>query len=82
MVAQRGVRQPANFHTDRVRREPPGYIFDVITNGFGGMGDYDDQIPVRDRWAIVAYIRALELSRAGTTADVPLELRASLGVNQ
>lgn len=80
MVAQRGVRQPATFHTDRVRREPPGYLFQVITNGFGGMGDYGDQIPARDRWAIVAYIRALELSRAATLAEVPADKRAQLGV--
>lgn len=82
MVAQRGVKQPANFHTDRIRREPPGYIFDVITNGFGGMGDYADQVPVRDRWAIVAYIRALQLSRSATVADVPPEVRARLEVPQ
>jgi mono/diheme cytochrome c family protein len=82
MVAQRGVRTPADFHTDRIRREPPGYIFDVITNGFGGMGDYGDQVPVADRWAIVAYIRALELSRMGTAADVPPEQRSSLEAKQ
>jgi mono/diheme cytochrome c family protein len=82
MVAQRGVKQPANFHTDRIRREPPGYIFDVITNGFGGMGDYRDQVPARDRWAIVAYIRALQLSRTATLADVPPENRGPLGVAQ
>lgn len=78
MVAQRGYLAPMNLQSDRVRREPPGYIFDVITNGFGAMGDYRDQVPVRDRWAIVAYIRALELSRTGTIADVPPDARARL----
>ena len=81
-VAQRGFAAPMNLQTDRVRRSPPGYIFDVITNGFGAMGDYGDQVPVHDRWAIVAYIRALELSRAGTIADVPPDARAQLEVAQ
>jgi mono/diheme cytochrome c family protein len=80
-VAKRGVRQPVSFHTDRVRHLPPGYIFDVITNGFGGMPDYGDQVPVRDRWAIVAYIRALELSRSASIADVPPDRRSQLGGN-
>lgn len=79
MVAQRGVRAPANFHTDRLRAVPPGYIFQVITNGYGGMGDYGDQVPVDDRWAIVAYIRALQLSRDATLADVPAGDRSQLG---
>jgi len=82
MVAQRGVKAPVSFHTDRVRRLPPGYIFDVITNGFGAMGDYGDQVPAEDRWAIIAYIRALELSRMGTLADVPPDKRAALEVNR
>ncbi|HVW07977.1 MAG TPA: cytochrome c [Bryobacteraceae bacterium] len=78
MVAQRGVRAPVSFHTDRVRNEPPGYIFDVITHGFGAMEDYGDQVPVDDRWAIIAYIRALELSRMGTIGDVPAAQRGAL----
>ncbi len=80
MVAQRGVRAPANFHTDRLRSVPPGYIYQVITNGYGGMGDYGDQVPVDDRWAIVAYIRALQLSRHESLSDVPAGARAQLGV--
>jgi mono/diheme cytochrome c family protein len=79
MVAQRGVRAPANFHTDRLRAVPPGYIFQVITNGYGGMGDYGDQVPVEDRWAIVAYIRALQLSRDASLNDVPADARDRLG---
>ena len=71
MVVQRGYRQAASFHIDRLRAIPPGYIFDVITNGFGVMPDYKAQIPADDRWKIVAYVRALQLSRHATTADVP-----------
>jgi len=71
MVVQRGYRQAANFHTDRLREAKPGYFFDVITNGFGVMPDYKSQIPAEDRWKIIAYVRALQLSRHATTADVP-----------
>lgn len=78
MVAQRGVRAPANFHTDRLRSVPPGYIYQVITNGYGGMGDYADQVPVSDRWAIVAYIRALQLSRNATVNEIPASARTQL----
>ncbi len=78
MVAQRGVRAPANFHTDRLRSVPPGYIYQVITNGYGGMGDYADQVPVSDRWAIVAYIRALQLSRNATVDEIPASARTQL----
>jgi mono/diheme cytochrome c family protein len=80
MVAQRGLRAPADFHTDRLRSVPPGYIFQVITNGYGGMGDYVDQVPVDDRWAIVAYIRALQLSRNASLNDVPAAARSEIGV--
>lgn len=79
MVAQRGVRAPANFHTSRLRSVPPGYLFQVISNGYGGMGDYDEQVPVDDRWAIVAYIRALQLSQDATVNDIPADARGQLG---
>jgi mono/diheme cytochrome c family protein len=82
MVAQRGFRAPANFHSDRLRSAPPGYIFQVITNGYGAMGDYADQIAVNDRWAIVAYLRALQLSRNATVADVPADARGQLGAER
>lgn len=78
MVAQRGVKIPADFHTDRLRTVPPGYIYQVIKNGYGAMGDYGDQIPVNDRWAIVAYVRALQLSRDATMNDVPADQRGEL----
>ena len=79
MVAQRGVKIPANLHTDRLRSVPPGYLYQVIANGYGAMGDYGDQIPVNDRWAIVAYVRALQLSRNATVNDVPPDERGQLG---
>jgi mono/diheme cytochrome c family protein len=71
MVVQRGYRQPPSFHIDRLRQAPPGHFFDVITNGFGAMPDYAAQVSVRDRWAITAYMRALQLSQNAAAADVP-----------
>jgi mono/diheme cytochrome c family protein len=70
MVAKRGFIQPADLRSDRVRNAPPGYIYAVIANGFGAMPEYSKQIDVRDRWAIVAYIRALQLSQRATVADL------------
>ena len=71
MVVQRGYRQPPSFHDARLRTTPAGHYFDVMTNGFGAMPDYRTQISPRDRWAIVAYIRALQLSQNATPADIP-----------
>ena len=78
MVVQRGLRQAASFHQDRLRQEKVGYFFDVITNGFGAMPDYATQIPVRDRWLIVAYVRTLQLSQHAPLDDVPADRRAEL----
>jgi hypothetical protein len=78
MVVRRGFRRPPSYHIDRLRQAPVGYIFDVITNGFGAMPDYAAQIEPRDRWAIVAYERALQLSQHATLSDVPPEVRAQL----
>lgn len=78
MVARRGVRIPADLHTARLRSVPPGYLYQVIKNGYGAMGDYGDQVPYRDRWAIVAYIRALQLSRNASINDVPADQRGEL----
>jgi mono/diheme cytochrome c family protein len=78
MVVQRGFKRPTSFHNDRLREAPPGYFFDVMTNGFGAMSDYAAQVSVEDRWAIVAYIRALQLSQHASLADVPESARASL----
>ena len=71
MVVQRGYRQPPSLHDPRLRAADPGYVFDVITNGFGAMPDYRTQIDPRDRWRIVAYVRALQMSNSGTAADIP-----------
>jgi len=71
MVVQRGFKQPPSFHEERLRNIEAGYYFDVMTNGFGGMPDYRAQLTPRDRWAVVAYIRALQLSQHAATTDVP-----------
>jgi hypothetical protein len=78
MIVQRGFRQPPSFHIDRLREAPVGYFFDVITNGFGTMYSYADRIPPKDRWAIVAYIRALQLSQNATLAEVPAGISKQL----
>ncbi|HEY6363697.1 MAG TPA: cytochrome c [Candidatus Binatia bacterium] len=79
MIVRRGYRAPASFHMDRLRQAPAGYFFDVISNGFGVMPDYAQQVHPEDRWAIVAYIRALQLSQHATLADVPEGQRQQLG---
>jgi len=63
MIVRRGFRQAASFHDDRLRQAPVGHFFDAVTNGWGAMPSYAAQIPVQDRWAIIAYIRALQLSQ-------------------
>jgi mono/diheme cytochrome c family protein len=71
MIVRRGFRRPPSYHIDRLRGVPNGYLFDVISKGFGAMSDYAAQIQPADRWAIVAYIRALQLSQNATATDVP-----------
>ena len=78
MVVQRGFRKPPSFHDDRLRMAPVGYFFDVMTHGFGAMQDYAAQVPVADRWAIAAYLRALQLSQRATVDDVPADRRGDL----
>jgi mono/diheme cytochrome c family protein len=78
MIAMRGMKHPPTFHQDRLRQAPNGHFFDIITNGFGAMYSYSAQIPPRDRWAIIAYVRALQLSRNAKAADLPAELREKL----
>lgn len=76
MVVRRGYKQPPTYHQDRLRQVADGYIFDVITHGFGQMPSYAAQVPVADRWAIVAYVRALQLSQhAPLSALTPEERR-------
>lgn len=82
MIPSRGYRRPPSFHTDTLRKQPTGHFFDVMTNGFGSMPSYRTMIPTRDRWAIIAYIRALQLSQNATVNDVPATERAKLGGTQ
>ena len=74
MVVQRGFRQAQSLHIDRLRLAPAGYFYDVITNGFGVMPDYRAQITVEDRWRIIAYVRALQLSTSATSDDVSADI--------
>jgi hypothetical protein len=78
MVVRRGYRPPPTLHADRLRLAPVGHFFDVMTAGFGAMPDYAAQIRAEDRWTIVAYIRALQLSEHATLADVPERERGAL----
>ena len=78
LVAMRGMKHPPTFHQDRLRQAPNGYFFDNITNGFGAMYSYSAQIPPRDRWAIIAYVRALQLSRNAKVSELPKELQEKL----
>jgi hypothetical protein len=72
IVPSRGFpRKPPSYHIERLRKAPIGYFFDVMTNGFGLMPDYASQIPPKDRWAIAAYIRALQLSQNAKMVDIP-----------
>lgn len=75
MVVQRGFRSPPSFHIDRLREAPAGHFFDAVTNGFGAMPSYASRISPEDRWAIVAYVRALQLSQHASPADVPADQR-------
>jgi hypothetical protein len=78
MVAMRGMKHPPSFFDDRLRAEPAGYFYDVVTNGFGAMYGYSSQIPPKDRWAIIAYVRALQLSRKAPAGELPAGLREKL----
>ena len=78
MIVRRGYRRPPSFHQDRLRQAPPGYLFDVTARGFGAMPDYASQVPARDRWAIIAYLRVLQRSQHATVADVPESERPKL----
>jgi mono/diheme cytochrome c family protein len=69
---------PTSFHTDLVRERAPGHLYNTITNGIRNMPAYGSQIPVEDRWAIVAYVKALQRSQNATIDDVPADLRAQL----
>jgi mono/diheme cytochrome c family protein len=74
-IVERGYTPPPSYHIDRLRRAPVGHFFDVMTNGYGSMPDYKQQIPPRDRWAIAAYVRALQLSQHFPERDLSPEMR-------
>jgi mono/diheme cytochrome c family protein len=78
MIVQRGFPKPNSFHMDSVRAKPDGYYFDVITNGFGRMYSYAPSVPTADRWAIVAYVRALQMSRTVDAAALTADERKKL----
>ncbi|HMI82721.1 MAG TPA: cytochrome c [Polyangiaceae bacterium] len=79
MIVQRGFKQPSSFHVDRLRQQPVGYFFDVMTQGFGQMPSYASQVPPEDRWAIAAYVRALQLSQHAIAAELSPDDRKKLG---
>lgn len=78
MIVERGYPEPTSFHEQRLRDAAPGYFFSAITNGFGVMPSYAMQVPVNDRWAIVAYIKSLQLSRTAQFSDLTEDERKKL----
>ncbi len=78
MIVERGFRPPPSFHIDRLREMPVGHFYDVITNGLGAMYSYSERIPPKDRWAIVAYIRVLQLSHNMMIEETPEDIRQQL----
>lgn len=81
MVARRGYPAPPSYHTDRLRWAPDQYLYDVITQGYGAMYSYADRLGPNDRWAVVAYIRALQLSQHAPVSVLDEQDRARLGEN-
>jgi mono/diheme cytochrome c family protein len=78
IIVQRGFSPPPSLHDERLRTAPVGHFYGVITNGFGAMYSYADRITPEDRWAIIAYVRALQLSQNATTEDVPADQQPAL----
>jgi hypothetical protein len=78
MIVRRGFSHPPSFHASEVRGRPVGFYFDVITNGYGAMAGYAAQLNAGDRWAVISYIRALQLSEHATIDNVPPEERSRL----
>ncbi len=78
IIVERGLKKPESFHIERLRTSPPGYYFDVMTNGFGAMYDYADRIPAADRWRIAAWIRVLHESQNASLQDLDDSVRARL----
>jgi len=82
MIVQRGFRQAASYHSDKLRNAPVGHFFDVMTNGFGAMPSYGYRIDPDDRWRIAAYIRALQFSQNAKIDDIPADQRKNLEAAQ
>jgi mono/diheme cytochrome c family protein len=78
IIVQRGLTPPPSFHQDRLRAAPVGHIFDVITDGIGAMYSYGSRVQPEDRWAIVAYVRALQMSQNATYNDLPADVQQQL----
>ncbi len=78
MVVQRGFPPPPSYHIDRLRQAPVQHFYDVITNGYGAMYSFADRVQPKDRWAIAAYIRALQRSQHAAIADVAADERGAL----
>lgn len=78
MIVHRGFKAPPSYHIDRLRNAPVGYLYSVISAGFGAMFGYAEDIAPEDRWAIIAYIRALQLSQHAAIADLPPDVRHRL----
>jgi mono/diheme cytochrome c family protein len=78
MIVRRGFKQPPSYHIDRLREAPVGHYYDVISNGYGAMQDYAMQLQPRDRWAIIAYIRALQYSENASVNDLPADAQAQV----
>ncbi len=78
MIVRRGFKQPPSYHIDRLRTAPVGHFYEVITNGYGAMLNYAAQVPVRDRWAIIAYIRVLQLSQNANASELAADVRGKL----
>ena len=78
MIVKRGLKQPPSMHEARLRESPIGYFFDVMTNGFGSMYSYASSVPVEDRWAIAAYVRALQFSQNAEFDQLPAQDQSQL----
>ena len=78
IIVERGYTPPPSYHSERLRSAPIGHFFEVVTKGYGSMPSYRNQIPARDRWAIIAYVRALQLSQHFPVRDLPDDLRKAL----
>jgi mono/diheme cytochrome c family protein len=82
MIVQRGFKRPTSFHDERLRNSPAGYFVNVMTNGFGVMFPYNDKLSVQDRWAVAAYIRALQKSQRVSVNELNAEDRQKLSESQ